>query len=298
MEPTLEEIDAFLRVVGAGSFTAAATITGVSKASVSRRVALLEQKLGVRLLERSTRTSRLTELGAAYYERASRAVAALDEAAEAVTRQQSEPKGHLRVTAPVDWGPTFGRMLTTFTRRYPAVTVEVILMQRTVDLVSEGFDAAVRAGPLQDSSLIARRIGDTRVRMFASPEYLEEHGTPARPADLADHQCILFRGRGGRARWTLTGPGGDHDVDVRGSLSSNDFVFVLDAAQAGAGIARIPRVTSLEAVRDGRLVRVLSEYEAGRYPVHVIYPSARFVSTKLRVFCDYAAQWWSNLADE
>lgn len=298
MEASLEEILAFLRVVDTGSFTAAARVMGVSKASVSRRVALLEQKLGARLLERSTRTSRLTELGGVYYERVSRAMSEIDEAAHAVNRLQATPQGRLRITAPVDWGPTFADMLTGFTRLHPGVTVEVVLLQRVVDLVSEGFDLAVRAGSLPDSTLIARRIGVNRSRLFASPDYLARHGTPTTPTALADHECILFRSRTGRDQWTLTSADGERDVDVSGALSGNDFVFVRDAAIAGAGIGRMPRVSCLHAVREGRLVRVLPEHEAGIYPVHLVYPSARFVSTKVRMFCEYAAEWWSQLPDE
>ena len=295
MEASLEEIVAFIRVVDAGSFTAAARVMGVSKASVSRRVAVLENKLGVRLIERSTRTSRLTELGTEYYERISRALSDIDEAAHAVNQLQATPRGHLRITAPVDWGPTFAGMLDGFTQLHPEVTVEVVLLQRVVDLVSEGFDLAVRAGSLPDSALIARRVGFNHSQLFASPDYLAEHGTPTTVAELADHKCILFRSRTGRERWTLTGPEGERVVDVSGSLSGNNFVFVGDAAIAGAGIARMPRMSCLHAVQEGRLVRVLPEHEAGIYPVHLVYPSARFVSTKVRVFCEYATEWWSQL---
>ena len=297
MDTTLEEILAFVQVVDSGNFTAAANALGVSKASVSRRVTLLEQKLGVRLLERTTRTSRLTELGSAYYERVSRALAEIDDAARTVHQLQAVPKGHLRITASADWGPTFAAMLTGFTRRHAGVTVGAELTQRTVDLVAEGFDLAIRAGSLPDSSLIARRIGVNRTQLYASPRYLQEHGTPRHPSDLADHECILLQTRTGREQWDLTGPNGKRAYEVRGALSGNDFVFVRDAALAHAGIARLPHITCLDAMRDRQLVRVLPDYEAGNYPVHVVYPSARFISAKVRVFCEYFAEWWSQLPD-
>ncbi|MCA9707125.1 MAG: LysR family transcriptional regulator [Myxococcales bacterium] len=288
----LQDLTAFLAVVDTGSFTAAASRLGLAKSNVSRRVARHEQQLGARLLERTTRRQRLTEVGASYHALVTGAVDRLAEAARSVSELQGQPRGHLRVTAPTDWNEGMARMAAEFCRRYPEIELEVELTQRRVDLVAEGFDVALRGGKLEDSSLIARSVGIGAWRLYASPDYLARHGEPASPQALAEHAVVLFRARKGQARWTLDGPDGVHEVSVRGTLSAQDFGFIRTAVIHGAGIGMLPDSLAQGEVEAGRLRVVLSDHCLGRSSFHLVYPSGRFLSPKVRVFVDFCVAWF------
>lgn len=287
----LNDVVALVRVVEAGSFTAAAAQLGLPKSAVSRRVARLEEALGVRLLQRTTRSLHLTDAGVAYHARAAGALAALTEARDVASEATGEPRGTVRLTAPVDMGGgVIAEVLTKFAREYPKVCVEVELTQRLVDLVSEGFDLAIRAGQLRDSSLVARRLGEATQLLVASPDYLKKRGTPKTVADLAKHDCILWRSRSGEAKWTLDGPRGSESVVVRGSLGGDDFTFVRAVAAQGAGIGLVPVAGTVPDFDNGRLVPVLTEYRGPSSPVHLVYPSARFLPQRVAVLRDYLVQ--------
>ncbi len=288
----LQDVTAFLAVVDTGSFTAAARRLGLAKSNVSRRVAHLEQQLGARLLERTTRRLRLTEVGETYHAHVTGAVQQLAEAARSVSQIQGEPRGRLRITAPADWNETMGRMVAEFSARFPHIQVEVELTQRRVDLVAEGFDLALRAGKLEDSSLIARSVGEGTTHLYASPAYLERRGEPSTPAALAEHAFVLFRARQGEQRLVLDGPRGERDeVMVSGVLSALDFGFVRHALLHGAGIGPLPDSLGAQELAAGRLRLVLPERCLLRSPFHVVYPSTRFVSPKVRVFVDFSVEW-------
>jgi len=290
----LQDVTAFLAVVDTGSFTAAAQRLGLAKSNVSRRVARLEDRLGARLLERTTRRQRLTEVGASYHAHVTGAVEQLAEAARSVSELQGDPRGRLRVTAPGDWNESMGRMVAEFSARYPEIQVEVELTQRRVDLVAEGFDVALRAGQMEDSSLIARSLGQGEAHVYASPAYLERHGQPRTPADLADHACVLFRGRQGRATWTFDGPGGPQAVEVEGAISAQDFGFVRAAVVAGAGLGIMPDTLVRDELRRGRVHQVLTDHCVFRSVFHVVYPSTRFISPKVRVYIDFCVEWFGR----
>jgi DNA-binding transcriptional LysR family regulator len=282
----LNRIRLFVRVAEAGSFTGAARVAGLPKSSVSRAVAALERELAVRLIQRTTRRLQLTEAGRAYYESVSRALSGIDEAAAAVSALQDTPRGQLRITAPPDLGqwllaPTIAR----FAMRYPDVQVDVSLTQRLVDLVHEGLDLALRVGKLGDSRLVARPLGHIRAGIFAAPRYLKRRGRPRSVVELAEHECVLFRGVSGRAVWELVGPAGRQRVEVRGAVAADDGQFVREAAVAGQGLTLLPIFACSRPERPD-LVRVLPQYATVGEPLQLVYPTARFLPKRVVLLRD------------
>lgn len=283
----LNKVAIFARVVQARGFTAAAKALGIPKSSVSRSVAQLEEALGVRLLQRTTRKLSLTDAGTEYYERVTRALGGLDDAAVAVSEMQGALRGTIRVTAPVDMGNAIlARFVARFVRKHPGVRVDLGLTARTVDLVAEGYDLAVRAGALRDSSLVARRVGTGHSALFASPGYLRRRGAPASVAELAAHDVVLFRPAGAKVTWSLVGPNGREDVEVTGPVAADDFSFVRHAILAGAGVGLMPAFLGTNDVGKGRLVRLLPAYLAPGAVVHVVYPSSRHLPQRVVMFRD------------
>ncbi|MES1177610.1 MAG: LysR family transcriptional regulator [Myxococcales bacterium] len=299
----LNHVAVFARVVELESFTAAALQLGLPKSSVSRTVTRLEEELGVRLLQRTTRRLHLTEAGQAYYERARAALGSLEEAALAASNLSVEPRGIVRMTAPGDLGViNLPGIIARFVSKYPLVHVEVSLSARRVDLVAEGFDLAVRAGKLQDSSLVARRIGTDSLALFASPSYLRKHGRPAKLADLAHHDCVLFRAAGGKAEWRLTGPHGEESVTVHGPINCDEIGFIQQAVAAGAGIGLLPRIAVRLAAKgspQAENVQLLPEFSVAGSDLNVVTPSARFLPASVTVFRDFLVaeltQLWNSL---
>ena len=296
----LNRVSAFVRVVQDGSFTAAAKSLSLPKSSISRSVAQLEQDLGIVLLHRTTRQLHLTDAGTAFYERVSRALADIDEATVAAADTQAELRGTVRVTAPVDLGVwAIAPIVTRFVRKHPKIRVEVDLTGRVVDLVAEGFDLAVRAGPLRDSSLIARRLGDLEAVAYASPKYIARRGEPKTLADLADHDCVLFRSTTGKATWNLTkGDGTKASVDVTGPVASDDLSFVRSAVMSGCGIGVVPTFLCARAEQRGRLVRVLPDWALHGAVLHLAYPASRFVPQRVAVLRDYFLQELGKIGKE
>jgi DNA-binding transcriptional LysR family regulator len=278
----------FARVVEDGGFTAAARTLRTPKSSVSRAVALLEEELGVRLLQRSTRKVELTEAGRVFYDRASRALAGLEDAEAAVSDLQASLRGAVRVTAPPDAGAgILAPVVARFVERHPAVQVELVLTGRVVDLVAEGIDFAFRAAKISDSSLVARKLAVRNGALYAAPSYLARRAEPERVADLAAHESLLFRADHGRARWTLTGPGGEESIDVRGAISADDFAFLREAAVHGSGVALLPQFLAAPSVARGELVRLLPDYIGMRGEWHLVYPSGRYLPRRAAVFRDF-----------
>jgi DNA-binding transcriptional LysR family regulator len=280
----LNRVSAFVRVVQDGGFTKAAQSLGVPKSSVSRGVAQLEQELGVRLLQRTTRQVHLTDAGTAFYDRVARALGDIDEATLAASDEHAQLRGTVRITAPPDFGVgVLAPMLARFVRRNPGIYVDVVLTGRVVDLVGEGFDLAVRAGILRDSSLVARRIGTLGSALYASPKYVARRGAPKEVDELASFECVLFRPQNGKSTVHLVRRGGEErDVDMRGPLAGDDFAFVRKAVIAGAGIGVLPEFLCAGDEQRGKLVRVLPEWRfEGGGALHVVYPSARFVPQRV-----------------
>lgn len=276
----------FARVVQAGSFTAAARQLELPKSTVSRRVAELEERLGARLLQRTTRRLSLTDVGQTYYRHAARVLAELEAAELAVTRLQEVPRGLLRITMPLNFGH-FGPAITSFLERYPELEVEVVCADRIVDLVQEGFDVAVRAGPLADSTLVARSLGSMRRFVVASPALVSRYGTPQKPEDLVELPGVVFGADPSRARWSLQTGERIVSVTMRPRLTVNDFDFLDEAARAGLGVAMIPGFRCAAHLRAGQLVRLLPEWSSPPVPVHAVYPSTRHLSPKVTAFLEH-----------
>lgn len=272
----------FAAVVREGSFTRAARQLGVTKQTVSERVARLEERLGARLLERTTRHLRLTDAGAGYYERCAAIAALIDEANDEVQRRQAEPTGLLRVSAPLLYGRRFlAPVVADYLRRYPRARVELVLADRRVNLIEEGFDLAIRIGPLDDSTLAARKLGEGHVYCVASPGFLARAGTPA-PGDLRAARCIGVRSS---ETWQVGGA----QAKITPVLVAGDLEVACEAAIAGVGIARLPALVCREAVMDGRLRVLFGPESALRRAVHVVYPSRQHLPAKVRVFVDALA---------
>ncbi len=288
--PEIEEVVAFLRVAETGSFTTAGQRLGVPKSTVSRRIARLEDKLGVSLLHRTTRSINLTEAGTLFQEQAGRALAGLEEATLAVREGRETPRGHLRITAPYDVGAgSLASIVAGFTREYPEVTVEMVLTDRTLDLVAEGLDLGLRgAAALPDSSLVGRKLASLEVFLVASPEYVAARGSPRTPAELAGHDLALLRMTNGRGKLALRGAeGATEELSVRAAVSANGFGFLHAAALAGGYIAMLPDMRALSEIHGGRLVRVLPDYTVGAGNVYLVHPAAKVLPAKARAFRDY-----------
>jgi len=283
----LNRAELFVRVVEAGSFTAAARQLELPKSSVSRGVAALEQDLGVRLLQRTTRRLSLTDAGRVYFETASQAISGLREAESALSRLQEEPRGTLRVTASLDIGVMLlAPVVAQFVSRYPAVRVDTMLTPRNVDLVQEGVDLALRAGRLADNTLVARPVGLLRAGLFAAPEYLKRHGRPQSVAELRDHRCLTFRAGGGVTQWELIGPAGTERVEVTGAINADGFEFLYEMVARGLGIGLLPLYLCPRLSGRAGLARILPEYATTGAPLHVVYPSARFLPKRVTLLRD------------
>ena len=280
----LNDVLTFARVVRAGSFTAAARELGVQKSSVSRRVSALEEHLGARLLQRTTRALRLTDEGRVFYDHCQRALAELQDAEEALGGMGARPKGLLRITAPLSFG-FLGPIVAAFLQRWPEVEIELVCTDRVVDLVEEGFDVAIRAGKLPDSSLIARRVGSLPRFLVASPSYLRRRRTPRTPADLAAHDCVSFGAR--RSPWLLQSEGASIEVAVASRLLVNDYDLLRQTIVAGLGIGLLPEPDCVQPLADGRLKRVLPAWTGVETPIHAVYPSLRHLSSKVKAFIDH-----------
>lgn len=282
----LNNVRLFVRVVDTGSFTAAATQLGLPKSSVSRGVSMLEAALGVRLLQRTTRRLSLTDAGRAFHDAAAGALAQLDEAQAAATQEQEEPVGVVRITSTVDIGVwLLAPIVQAFLADHPRVRVDVVLTPRVVDLVQEGFDLALRAGRLADSRLIARPLGVLRAGLFAHRDYLKRHGSPRTVAQLAKHECLTFRSPSGRTTWELIGPAGLQKVEVGGALNSDGFDFLHAAVGTGLGIGLLP-MFACQGEGSASFVRVLPDHATTGAPLHVVYPSSRFLPRRVAALRD------------
>lgn len=280
----------FAAVVESKSFTGAARRLGLSKAAVSKQVSRLEDRLGARLLNRTTRRLSLTEVGAAFYERCARIVTEAEEAELAVTRLNETPRGTLRMDVPVDFGIAYlVPLLPTFMLANPELKVDISFNDRFVDLVDEGYDLAVRIGQLPDSSLIARKVAESAAVICAAPGYWDRHGRPSHPSELAEHNCFAYSYLATGNEWRLTGKEGEIAVRVSGCLRANNGNALRQAAVAGLGVVATPVFMACDDLRAGRLEQVLRDYMPPRRGIHVVYPHNRHLSAKVRAFVDFLA---------
>lgn len=286
----LTSMEAFVRVVNAGSFTGAAREWGRSKGALSKYVAELEDHLGVQLLQRTTRAMRLTETGRDYYARCVDLLGELAAAEASVRDAHVSPRGWLRVTAPPGFAERFDDVLThAFVQKHPGVRVELVLTHRLVDLVEEGFDVAIRVTAPRDSSLVARRLAPAPLRAVASPSYLERHGTPAEPADLVRHACLVDTNFRERGRWRFEVGSKPVTVDVDGPFRINSPTAVRDLAALGHGVALVPAFLVEDQLERGELVEVLPGMPAFDWSIFAVYPRRRHLPARVRAFVDHLA---------
>jgi DNA-binding transcriptional LysR family regulator len=288
----LAAIEAFVRVAESGSFSKAAERLNSSKSAVSRQVGALEAELGARLIHRTTRALTLTEAGRSYFEQAARILADLAEANASVGQLQAAPRGRLRVSAPMSFGFLhLAPAVPEFLDRYPDVELDMIMNDRFVDLVDEGFDMAVRVGTLADSSLVARKLAPMRRTVCAAPAYLEKRGVPASPGDLKAHECLCYSNVGMAQEWRFVrADGRPWPVEVRGRLHANNGDALRAAALRGFGLAVLPSFLVGRDFQSGALVSVLEEFLPQDSAVHAVYPHARHLSPKVRAFVDFLAE--------
>ncbi len=284
------QLAALVRTVDRGSQAAAARELGVTAAMVGRYIQALEERLGTRLLNRTTARQSLTEAGAAFYARASFILEQMEEAETSAAERQAEPRGTLRVNAPMSFGTRhLAAAVAEFARENGRLRIELALNDRVVDLIEEGYDVAVRIGALADSGLIARRLSPCRLVVCASPGYLERRGWPAAPADLQGHDCLVYAYASHGGTWRFHGEQGEQEVRVSGSLVANNGDALMAAALAGQGIILQPTFIVGEALREGRLLPVLPGWRLADYAMYAVYPTARHLSPKVRRFVDFLA---------
>lgn len=296
----LAEMEAFVHVVEQGGFTDAARKLGVSKSAISKHVAALESRLAVRLLNRTTRRVSPTEIGLAYYDRAKTVLKDAAEADDMVTAMQAEPRGALRVSVPVSFGIThLAGAVLAFLEAYPEVEVHLVLDDRFVEIVAEGFDLAIRIGTLADSSLLARKLAETRMMLVASPRYVAARGTPRTVDDLTEHQLLHYSNLSTGNVWRLrTNKGQERQIRVGGRLTANNGETLRRAAEAGLGIAMQPSFILGNAVSEGRLVEILPDHPLETVGIHAVYPPGRFTQPKLRVFIDFLAEHFRGMGPD
>lgn len=297
------ELSVFVRVVEEGGFSSAARSMSLTPSAVSKQIGRLEDRLGARLINRTTRSLSLTPEGKAFFERCRSILTDIEDAESIVTQSHSSPRGSLRITT----GVAFGRhqitpLLPEFLERFPDVNIELIKTDSIVDLVEQGIDAAIRFGELEDSSMVARFLARSRRAIVASPEYIEKHGVPKHPDDIANHNCLTFYSLPQLNNWVFDVNGEDYPVTPTGNFSANNGESIYDMVIDGAGIARLAEFLVAKEVSEGKLVRVLTEYYRDiEIPVHAVYPSRRHLSPKLRSFVDFLVEKfnpvppWENL---
>lgn len=288
---SLTDIAVFVQVVESGSFTAAAERLNLSKSVVSKYVSRLESRLGAQLLSRTTRRLSLTEAGTVLHERARRGLQEIDDAEAEVSRLQGAPRGTLRINAPASFGILHvAPALPEFLARYPDLSVDLHLDDRKLDMVEEGFDLSLRISELPDSSLVSRRLAACRHAVVAAPAYLARRGTPRRPEDLRDHNVISYRYQDSVDEWRFRSRGGEVvSVPVGGSLRTNNSLALRVALLGGAGITRTPTFLVGPDIAQGRLIRLLPDYETLEVSIYAVYPERRHLSPKVRAFVDFIA---------
>ncbi|MEL6338529.1 MAG: LysR family transcriptional regulator [Myxococcota bacterium] len=285
----MNDVANFVGVVEAGGFNKAAVRRRRPRSTVSRSVARLEAALGLRLLERTTRSIRLTEAGRAYFERVSVAVRLMDSASEIAAEFKASPRGVVRLSAPTDVGSeVLPPLIAQFTRLYPEVQVSVSLSADAPSLVDHEFDLAIRGGPQLDSSMISRRLQTTSFKLFASPLYLMNRDPIRRPNQLTDHECLVFDRGPGSDRWQLeTADGENTEITVTGRVLANDLTFLRRAALAGAGVVLLPELVARPLVDAGDLIEILANYSMRGVDLVLVYPSKEHLAPKVIVLRDH-----------
>jgi len=292
----LAALESFARVAETGSFSAAARALNLSKSLISRQVSALEAELGARLISRTTRSLTLTEAGRGYYEQVARILAQMEEADLSVSQLQATPRGKLRVNAPMSFSLLrLAPALPDFLALYPEIDVDLVMNDRRVDLMEEGFDLAIRIGRLTDSSLVARKLSPMQRLIVASPAYLADRGTPQVPADLRRHDCLCYSNADTIDEWRFCEPDGRPvTIEVKGRVRANNGDLLRIAALRGLGFVDLPNFLVAGDIESGALVPVLQDYIKQDGGVYAVYPHARYLPPKIRVFIDFLAERWGG----
>jgi len=293
---TLASVTAFVEVVDAGSFTAAAEALGTAKSQVSKHISQLENHLGTRLMQRTTRRLRLTEAGRIYHAHALRILETVRTGELAVAACHDVPHGRLRLSLPRGLREArFLDLLPRFMTLYPEVVPEISVTGRFVNLLEENLDLAVRIGHLADSSLVARRLGATALRVVASPKYWQQFGRPTQPDDLLNHHCLIYTERPEPYRWQFRAPDGQQfSVHIKARMAADDGPLLHRCAIAGQGVMQVPEVIVHEDLRAGRLAVMLEEFEQTEMGIYAVYPSAKHLSVNVRAFVEFLVEAWST----
>lgn len=291
----LNGMTTFVEVVKMGSFTLAAEKLNLSRAQVSKTIMQLEAHLDTRLLNRTTRTISLNEIGQIYYERCLTILQDIDDI-EGITRQQiSKPKGSLRMSVPSSFGLLhLNEAIPEYIKQYPDVKIELSLADRFIDVIAEGFDLVIRIGELNDSGLIARKVAPCRRVFCATPEYLKQHGNPLVPRDLINHNCLIYTNENSADTWTITGPEKTESVKITGPLCSDNGQILRDAALADLGIVIMPTFIVGDDIIRGDLQQILPGYYFPEISIYVVFPSRRYLSAKVRTFIDFLSDYFGE----
>ncbi len=288
-------IPVFVAVVENDGFSAASRVLGISKSAVSKRINQLENHLGVRLLHRTTRKLSLTEAGERYFEHAAQALTAAGQAEDAVTELQGEPQGKLKISSPMSFGRLHvAPLIPIFTQRYPKILIDLVMDDRNIDLVAEGFDLAIRSGDMPASTLIARKLAPLRQVLCASPDYIDRYGMPVTPSELSERNCILFSYSGDANEWTLKKGGKSEAVLVSGSYRVNNSEAILVALREGIGIGRLPTFVAGPDLREGNLVRILESYQIPDHTFYAVFPERQYLPAKVRAFLDFSINYFGG----
>lgn len=283
----IDAMRAFVSVADLEGFAPAARKLGLSASAVTRLIASLENHLGARLLQRTTRSVTLTDVGARYLERARRILGDVEEAEASAQAERTQPSGRLVVSAPLMFGRLHvGPMMSAYLKKFPDVSAELRLSDRMINLVDEGVDIAVRIGHLADSSVVARAVGDMRRVVVGSPRYLKAHGTPSKPSDLTGHEIIQFAGASSLSEWRFTENGRDLRIPHASRFTTNSTDAAVLHAEQGGGLVGVLAYQAADSIKAGRLKIVLANYEPPPMPIHLVYPTSRLLSAKVRAFVD------------
>ncbi|KLN61618.1 LysR family transcriptional regulator [Kiloniella spongiae] len=289
---SMNVIPVFVAVVEEGSFAGAARRIGVTKSAISKRISQLETHLGVQLLHRSTRKLSLSEAGEQYLAHAIQSLAAAQDAEDAVTQLQGAPQGRLRINTPMSFGRLHvAPLIPEFLSAYPGVEIDMVMDDRVVDMVEGGFDLAIRVRTLEDSALIARKLAPCHNLLCAAPRYLEKHGTPQKPENLRDHNCLQYAYASTIHTWQFEQANGETvSLETKGNYQVNNSEALREAIVAGIGIARLPTFIAGEEISAGRLVPLLVDYKLPSQTIYAVFPERRHLPAKVRVFVDFLVE--------
>ena len=291
MDNTFSTIPIFVAVVECGSFSLAAEKLGVTKSAISKRVTQLEDELGIRLLNRTTRKLSLTEAGKRYYDHVSQALALAQQGMDAVTELQGEPKGKLKITAPMSFGVLYiAPIIAEFLEQFPKVTIDLQLEDQMVDLIEGEFDLAIRIGNLPISNLVAKRLVNCKSVLCASPEYIKRNGSPQKPSDLIGHNCLVYSYFRGGSEWTFEQQHNEFKVIPKGNFIVNNSEAIRRALIEGLGVGQLPTFLVSKDILSGKLQPIMTPYSLPEHAIYAVFPERKHLPHKVRAFMEFVAE--------